>query len=235
MLRADICDLPTTNGTPLGTNGTLKNPVSPDGTPQLGQRYTVPARQGSAVRVAAGQTLTVINTHGTQVCDFWAFSAANLHEFMSWEHGRAGINRIVPKVGDALFSNRRRPILTFLEDTSPGIHDTLIAACDLFRYTGLGCTEYHDNCADNMRMALMAIGHTPSEVPQPLNLWMNIPVSPDREIAWLPPVSAPGDRVTFLAAMDVVAVMSACPQDIVPINGAELIPKEVHFEVNART
>ena len=130
----------------------------------------------------------MINTHGTQVCDFWAFSAANPTEFMSWEHGRAFINRVIPRVGDGLATNRRRPILTLIEDTSPGIHDTLIAACDLFRYINLGVKEYHDSCADNLRMAMMAIGVPVPEVPQPFNLWMNIPVAKD----WARPVAAAG-------------------------------------------
>ena len=46
------------------------------------------------------------------------------------EHIRTSISRLVPKVGDVLVTNHRRPILALIEDTSPGIHDTLIAACD---------------------------------------------------------------------------------------------------------
>ncbi len=178
-IAADIHDHPSANTATCGHNATLHNPVSADGTPEPGRLYDVPARQGRAVRVAKGQTIEVINTHGTQVCDFWAFSAANPSEFMSWEHGRAFINRVIPRVGDGLATNRRRPILTLVEDTSPGIHDTLIAACDLFRYINLGVKEYHDSCADNLRMAMMAIGVPVPEVPQPFNLWMNIPVGKD--------------------------------------------------------
>jgi len=91
--------------------------------------------------------------------------------------------------------------------------------------------EYHDNCADNMRMALKAIGLRAREVPQPLNLWMNIPVAADGGVDWLPPVSKAGDYVDLRAEMDCVAVMSACPQDIVPINDNR--PVEVHFTVMA--
>lgn len=232
MLRHDICEHPAENGPAVGTNATRESPVSPDGTPVLGKRYVVPARNGRAVRVAKGQAITVINPHGTQVCDFWAFSAANPNEFLSWEHARAGLSTIIPKVGDELLTNRRRPILGIEEDTSPGIHDTLMAACDLFRYTGLGCTDYHDNCADNMRLAMLAIGLTPTEVPQPFNLWMNIPVAADWSVQWLAPVSKPGDRVVMRARMDLVAVMSACPQDLLPINGNDMAPVEVAFEVN---
>ncbi|MFN3613675.1 MAG: DUF1989 domain-containing protein [Rubrimonas sp.] len=231
MLRSDICDHPADNGAALGENATRTNPIAPDGTPEAGRLYVVPARQGRAVRLAAGQFITVINPGGTQVCDFWAFSAANPFEFLSWPHARAHLSRAVPRPGDPLVTNRRRPILTLTADDSPGVHDTLIAACDLFRYTGLGCTDYHDNCADNMRMALAAIGLTAREVPQPFNIWMNIPVGSDWSLDWLPAVCDPGAAVTMRAEMDLVAVLSACPQDMIPINGAEMAPAEVHFRV----
>ena len=195
----------------------------------LGQRYEVPARHGRAVRVKKGQSIKIINTHGLQVCDTWAFKADDLSEFMSMEHARAFIDKIIPQAGDPLVSNRRRAIMTLVEDTSPGVHDTLIAACDAYRYQNLGVVDYHDNCADNMRLALKAIGLRAREVPQPLNLWMNIPVDQDNGIQWLPPVSKAGDHVVLRAEMDCVVVMSACPQDIIPINNKQ--PVAVHFEV----
>ena len=71
--------------TPDGQNASLQSAISPDGTPEPGQRYTVPARCGVAVRLAKGQRLTAINTHGTQVGDFWAFNAADLDEYMHLE------------------------------------------------------------------------------------------------------------------------------------------------------
>ena len=206
------------NGDSLGVNATLKEPISLDGTPVLGETYTVPARCGRAVRLKAGEVIKIVNTHGTQVCDTWLFNSEDLSEFLSMEHARAHCNSIIPKAGDELFSNRRRSIGTLLTDTSPGIHDTLMAACDLHRYTNLGVVGYHDSCADNMRLALAAIGLRSHEVPQPFNLWMNIPVKP-------------GDYVEIRAEMDVVVVMSACPQDIVPIN--DLNPVEVTFSVHA--
>ena len=97
------------NGTPLGDNPTASSPIARDGTPEIGKRYTVPAREGRAVRLLSGQSITIINTHGTQVCDLWAFNAENLSEYLSWEHTRGGINPIAPEVGDALLTNRRRP------------------------------------------------------------------------------------------------------------------------------
>ena len=233
MIRADVYEQPADNGTALGENATADSPIGANGKPELGRRYTVPAREGRAVRLTRGESLSVINTHGTQVCDLWAFCAANLNEYLSWEHARAGISQISPKVGDALLTNRRRPILVLTEDTSPGVHDTLIAACDLFRYIGLGVKAYHDNCSDNLRMALVAIGEHATEVPQPFNIWMNTPVQPDGSIDWLPTVSSPGDRVTLRAEMDCIVVMSACPQDMTPINGPDMKPVDLQFEVTA--
>src|SRR5207253_5995200 len=101
----------------------------------------IPARRGKAAFVSAGQTVTVINTHGEQVVDTWAFSRADLGEFMSNEHTRAHSLHLVPRPGDVLRTNRRRPIMTLIEDTSGGIHDTLIAACDRHRYAFLGVKD----------------------------------------------------------------------------------------------
>lgn len=121
---------------------------------------TSPARRGKATHLAQGQHIKVINTHGQQVVDTWAFNAAEMIEFMSMEHTRTAIGKIIPKVGDSLVTNRRRPILTLVEDTSPGIYDTLVAACDRYRYELLGFKE-HDNCTNNLVAALAELGLTP--------------------------------------------------------------------------
>jgi uncharacterized protein YcgI (DUF1989 family) len=49
------------------------------------------------------------------------------------EHTRSGIKKLIPVVGESLLTNKRRPILTIVEDTC-GVHDTLMSACDLYRY-----------------------------------------------------------------------------------------------------
>lgn len=197
----------------------------------MGGLITIPARRGKAARVAKGGLVKVINTHGSQVVDTWAFNHDEPWEFLSMEHTRVGIGGIFPGVGDALLTNRRRPILTLLEDTSPGIHDTLLAACDKYRYQLLGCGDDHDNCTDNLHVALAEIAFTAQETPAPLNLWMNIPVAADGAIDFLPPVSKPGDYVVFRAEMDAVVAFSSCPQDQVPINGEACVPVEAHFEI----
>ena len=130
-----------------------------------------------------------------------------------------------------MLTNHRRPILTILEDTSGGVHDTVIAACDKFRYKFLGVEEYHDNCEDNMIAAMKSLGLEAPEVPSPLNLFMNIPVKEDRSLSFEAPVSTPGSYVLMKAEMDVVMAFSACPQDILPINGVGHLPTEAHYLV----
>jgi uncharacterized protein YcgI (DUF1989 family) len=192
---------------------------------------TIQARRGKAALVTAGQSVKVINTHGEQVVDTWAFNRNDLAEFMSMEHSRAGLRRLIPAVGDALLTNRRRPILTLLEDTAGGVHDTLMAACDVFRYQGLGCTAYHDNCTDNLAQAMRDLGLTPPETPSPLNLFMNIPWTEGGSLSFEPPVSTPGSHVVLRAEIDLVIAFSACPQDILPINGRGRQPTEAHFVI----
>jgi len=191
----------------------------------------IPARKGKAARVRKSQRVKIINTKGQQVVDTWAFNADELREFMSMEHSRVAIGRIIPGIGDSLVTNRRRPILTLLEDTSGGIHDTLFAACDRWRYETLGCNEYHDNCTDNLAAGLAGLGLAPPETPAPLNLFMNIPVVDGNRVEVRPPVSTPGSYVTLRAEMDCIVAFSACPQDMLPINGPAMRPTEAHFEI----
>src|SRR5713101_1787878 len=154
----------------------------------------IPARRGKAVRVRKGQRIKVINSKGQQVVDTWAFNADDMQEFMSMEHSRVAIGRIIPGIGDALVTNRRRPILTLTADTSGGIHDTLFAACDRWRYELLGCTGYHDNCTDNLAAALAELGLAPPETPSPLNLFMNIPVIDGNRVEIRPPAGHRADQ-----------------------------------------
>ena len=191
----------------------------------------IPARRGKAVHLRRGQRAKIVNTHGQQVVDTWAFVADNLGEFMSMEHSRVAMGRIIPALGDALVTNRRRPILTVIEDTSGGIHDTLFAACDRWRYETLGHRGYHDNCTDNLAAALAELGLTPPETPSPLNLFMNIPVIDELRVEVRPPVSTPGSYVTLRAELDCIVALSACPQDMIPINGLAMQPTEAHLEL----
>ena len=140
---------------------------------------TIPARHGVAIELDAGSEIVVINTYGTQVLDTWAFSVADPGEYLSMEHTRSRLNRLSPGAGDSLFSNRRQSVLTMLEDTSPGIHDTLLCACNQEIYRELGCDDTHRSCESNLHEALSTVGIEVPTTPAPLNLFTNVPVVPD--------------------------------------------------------
>ena len=194
---------------------------------------TIPARKGKAAFVAKGQQIRLVNTHGHQIVDTWAFNKQDLKEFMSMEHCRVSLKSATLKVGQNMVTNKRRPILTLIEDTTPGVHDTLVAACDRYRYELLGCKEYHDNCTDNLVAAFKDLGLELPEIPCPFNIFQNTPLDPKTgEIQFLAPVAEPGQSVTLRAEMDLVIAFSACPQDILPVNGPKGgKPTEAHFQV----
>jgi hypothetical protein len=184
------------------------------------ESVTVPGSHARAVPVKAGETVRVVNTHGTQVVDFWAVRADRPEIALSMQHSRIRWRNLRPRPGDEMLDEQRSTILTLVEDTSPGVHDTVIAACDPFRYAQLGAAPGHRSCCANFAEALSELSisrNTP--VPAPLNLFMNIPWDLDGNITFEPTVSAPGDSVLFRAEVDVVVIASACPMDIVPING----------------
>lgn len=178
----------------------------------------VAAGTGRAVVLRKGDRIQVIDVEGAQVGDVFAFAAGDPDEYLSASHTRTVTGRLFPAVGEHFVTNRRRPILRLVADTSPGVHDMLIAACDRERYRLLGAPE-HRSCADNLREALAGIGVGVGVVPQPVNIFMNIPVTDGGRLSWLPAVSRAGDAVTFEADIDCVVVVSACPMDLNAING----------------
>lgn len=195
----------------------------------MSRLQTIPARRGRAQRLSKGQAIRIINTHGNQVVDTWAFVAGNLLEYMGMDQCRAFWERLHPVAGDRMVTNRRRPILTLKEDTSPGRHDTLIAPCDNERYGLLGCTTYHDNCKDNLHAGLAELGLFLPYTPASLNTFMNIPWRQDGGLEWGNCLCRKGDHVVFRAELDCIVALSACPQDMLPINNR--MPTEAHFEV----
>jgi uncharacterized protein len=189
----------------------------------------VPAREGRAVRLRAGERFRVIDPEGGQVGDLFAFSADDITEHASAEHTRVFVARLFPRPGEPFVTNRRRPILYFEEDASPGIHDMLLAACDPTRYSLLGVQGHHASCQDNLRAAMAEQGFPVVKVPQPINLFMNIPIGEDGGLGFEVAPTAPGDYVTFRAEMECYLALSACPQDLNPINRGG--PKPLQIEL----
>jgi uncharacterized protein YcgI (DUF1989 family) len=167
-------------------------------------------------------------------------------EYLSMSHTRASTLHMVPRVNDVLVSNLREPMLTFIEDTSSGVHDTLIPACDPQRYKALQIEDWeqHGSCAENLVLALKELNDraglkgpkgvgasvTVNSVPAPLNLFMNIPWQGDKgDLSFEAPKCKEGDYVRFKAERDIVVIMSACPNDVQQINKGQ--SKDGHFLV----
>jgi uncharacterized protein YcgI (DUF1989 family) len=190
----------------------------------------VPAREGRAARIEAGRHFRVIDLEGGQVADTWAFVAGDPGEFHSAQHTRVHVGRLFPQAGEHFVTNTRRPILLLEEDATPGIHDMLCAACDPARYAGLGVEGWHASCEENLQNALRAVGFEPPRfAPQPINLFMNTPARADGTIDWLPAPTEAGGSVLMRAELDLVLVVSACPQDIVQINEGKPSPVEIEL------
>lgn len=188
------------------------------------ERIEVPASEGRAVQVDAGRAFRVVDVEGRQVADLFAFNAHDVDEYHSAMHTRAAVSRLFPLVGEPFVTNRRRPILTLERDDTPAVHDMLIAPCDPERYEGLGVEGWHASCRENLERAMRELGHERICHPPSINLFMNIPVGGEGELGWDPAPTAAGDSITLRAAMDCIVVVSACPQDIVPINDRNPTP-----------
>lgn len=160
----------------------------------------------------------------------FAFVPPDLAEVLSTEHTRSCCTRLAPMIGEAFYSNRRRPMLSLIADTAPGVHDLLLSACDQARYTLLGHSAAHRNCVANLVSALGELELAAPEIPSPVNLFENVKIDPDGTLTIEPPLATKGDSITLEALMDIVLVVSACPMDIVPTNGSDLRPKAISVE-----
>lgn len=169
-------------------------------------------------------------------------------EYLSLPHTRASTHKLAPEVDDELLTNLRNPIITLIEDTTPGAHDTLTAACDANLYTALGIEQpaEHGSCAENLVLALKelnenaglkgakAVGADISVniAPTPLHLFMNAPLELPENASEENNAGAKGIKlsveepkgkkrsfVRFRAERDVVVVLSACPMDVGKQNG----------------
>ncbi|KAJ4358459.1 uncharacterized protein N0V89_003042 [Didymosphaeria variabile] len=170
-------------------------------------------------------------------------------EYLSLPHTRAATHRLVPELNDTLLTNLRNPLMTLVEDTSPGAHDTLTAACDANMYAALGVDkpEEHGSCAENLVLALREVNEkaglkgtkaigadiTVNIAPTPLHLFMNAPLQLDSsaqaegsgakgaKLQVEEPKCKKRSYVRFRAERDIVVVLSACPNEVGHQNGGK--------------
>jgi uncharacterized protein YcgI (DUF1989 family) len=179
----------------------------------------IPAKGGGWIAVDRGECVRIIDVEGAQIADTFAVARGDLSEHLSARHTRAAARRIFPKLGEAFFSDRMRPMLTFVADTSPGAHDMLWMSCNRQLYRQLGASDDHANCQDNFLAAAADAGWRPERTPDPVNFFQNTCVREDGRLVTERALSRPGDYVALRAELDVILVVTACAFDLAPING----------------
>ncbi len=181
----------------------------------------VPEYSGRAVTMAAGETVKISDVQGTQIGDFFALGRADDTEYLSASVTRLVNRTIFPRPGQAFYSNRHRPIMTFEEDHSPGIHDMLFAPCSRELYESRGMHD-HPNCRENYLAAAAEAGISHRVVPDPVNIFQNSLPQADGTLDVQPAASAAGDFVIFRAELDVTVILAACSSEFA--NGGASTP-----------
>lgn len=190
------------------------------------RKYTVAACGGLCIDVKRGQTVTVCDTEGGQVVDFFAEMAADPREFLS-----AGVtvdcnDCLTLRVGDRIYSNLYTPMFTVIAD-DVGTHDLIHPCCrremyDFFYRNGNG----HPNCLDNINACL----GEDRPIIQPVNLFMNTEVLPDGRIKVCAPASEAGDKIVLRAEADMRLGVAACSVSESDCNGGRCTSAEIVVE-----
>jgi uncharacterized protein YcgI (DUF1989 family) len=172
----------------------------------------IPAREGVSLELRKGYRVSVIDLAGHQGADCIAVTPGGV--VSCTRTTRARNRRLFPNIGQSIYADDDKAILTLIEDTSPGPHGLLVPPCDptMYRLRGAGCA--HQSCHDNFHNALARKGIRLGRTPPSICLFQNIVVNEAGAIAIGVNTSKSGDRVTFRAERDLVFVVSACPNDV---------------------
>jgi uncharacterized protein len=174
-------------------------------------RHEIPPRSGAGFELKAGERLTVYDPRGEQVADLLAYNLADTAEVISSGRTLDYASRIYLTTGDPLYSNRSNVMLEIVDDTV-GRHDFLLTPCsnDTFRII-YGDTDPHRGCFGNLAAALAPWGIHPDTIPTAFNCFMNVAVNGETgAISVDPPLSRAGDRISFIAKMDLIIGLTAC-------------------------
>lgn len=185
----------------------------------------VPSRAPWLHHIKAGQTLRIVDLDGNQAVDFLLYSAADDAERYSAQDTVSAQGNLFLRAGTVLRSNEGRPMMT-IADTSVEYHDTIGGACscesNTLRYGHH--TKSQHACVDNFLEANLIEGRGKRDVVSNINFFMNVPVEEDGALGIVDGISAPGLTVDLRAEMDVIAVVSNCPQINNPCNGFNPTP-----------
>ena len=176
----------------------------------------VPARAPWSALLSRGQTLRLIDLEGQQAIDFLCFGTERYDGQVERYHMPNTIK--IPKnillgKGTVLYSQFARPMMTITEDSCGG-HDTIFGCCsfavDQVRYG----QQNAECCQRNFEREMSKHGLGPEHVVANANFFMNVPVAADGHAEIVDSKSKPGDYVDLRAEMDVIAVLSNCPEEL---------------------
>ena len=175
--------------------------------------------------IKAGQTLRIVDLEGNQAVDFLVYSAADDAERYSAQDTIAAQGNVFLREGSVLLSNEGAPMMT-VTATAVAYHDTIGGACscesNTLRYGHH--TKAQHACVENFLTANARHGRGKRDMVSNVNWFMNVPVEADGALGIVDGISAPGLYVDLRAEMDVVVVVSNCPQINNPCNGFDPTP-----------
>jgi urea carboxylase-associated protein 1 len=177
--------------------------------------------------VPKGGTFRIVDLEGNQAVDTLFYNAADTDEHYSAPDTIRAQGNIYLTIGSELRSNLGRPMLAITDDTC-GRHDTLGGACSAESNTVRYAPEkrHMHACRDNFLLALSNYdaGLLKRDLPSNINFFMNVPVTPDGKLTFADGISGPGRYVEMRAAMDVLVLISNCPQLNNPCNAYNPTP-----------
>ena len=196
-----------------------------------GFRQIVPAGDYFIKILKLGQTLRILDLEGNQAADTLFYGAMDTSERYSAMDTVREQGNIYLSAGSKLLSNAGNVMLEIVADTC-GRHDTLGGACaaesNSVRYA-LEKKCMHA-CRDSWMLAVAQntqFGLSKRDITHNINFFMNVPVSADGGLHFADGISAPGKYVELKACMDVIVLISNCPQLNNPCNGYNPTPIEV--------
>lgn len=193
-------------------------------------RHTILAGDPWMHTLRAGQTFRILDLEGNQAVDTLFFSAADPSERYSAVDTVRAQGNIYLTAGSTLLSSECRPMLIITADTC-GRHDTLGGACaaesNQVRYALE--KKYMHSCRDSFLLAIAEHGQGMSkrDLSANINFFMNVPVTPEGGLSFADGISSPGKYVEMKAEMDVIVLISNCPQLNNPCNAYNPTPVEV--------
>ena len=180
--------------------------------------------------VKAGQYFRILDLEGNQAVDTLFYRADALEERYSAQDTIRAQGNIYLTAGTALLSNEGNALLTIVADTC-GRHDTLGGACSAESNTVRYALEkrHMHSCRDNFLLALARSGSGlgKRDLTSNINFFMNVPVTPAGKLTFADGVSAAGRYVEMRAEMDVIVLISNCPQLNNPCNAYNPTPVRV--------